>query len=123
MASVDRILKLCTEKGVSVARCERECGFSNGYLRKMQGKDVPAGKLQAVAEYFGVSLSFLATGKDAPETHREDTTAGAGPRFSRQVWELLVEAEKATGDDVDAATAMLRRINTYRETIEKLEKG
>lgn len=118
MATVDRIIELCRERGISIARCERECGFSNGYLKKMRGKDVSAGKLQGVADYFGVSLSFLATGNDAQETPTKATTAAPEPRYSRHVWELLAEAEKATADDVDAATALLKRFNSIRGKLE-----
>ena len=31
MNTVDRIVKLCQERGISIAKLERECDFANGY--------------------------------------------------------------------------------------------
>lgn len=120
MNVVDRILELCSSNNVSVARCERACGFSNGYLKKMRGKDIPAGKLQATADFFGVTVDFLLTGKEPAPDPAADAQE---PRYSRAVWELLSEAETAPTADVEAATAMLRRINAYRKALEKMDKG
>ena len=119
MTVTDRILDLCKVRGISISRCERACGFSNGYLRKMQGKDIPAGRLQAAAEFFDVSVDFLLTGNDPAE----DPAAAQEPRYSRAVWELLCEAEKAPAADVEAATALLKRINAYRAAFEESKKG
>ena len=52
------------------------------------------------------------------ETPTKATTAATEPRYSRHVWELLAEAEKATADDVDAATALLKRFNSIRGKLE-----
>lgn len=76
-------------------------------------------RLQRVAHYFGVTVDFLLTGKEPPADHSD----AQEPRFSRAVWELLSEAEKAPAADVEAATAMLRRINAYRDALEKMDKG
>lgn len=127
MTVVDRILDLCVQRGVSVARCERECGYSNGYLRKMQGKDMPTGKLQAAADFFGVSVAYLATGERGEtvpvekrtEKHAEAAKTAQEARFSRSMWELLAEAQKATDDDLEAVTAILRKLNVYADMLRR----
>lgn len=127
MTVVDRILDLCVQRGVSMARCERECGYSNGYLRKMQGKDMPTGKLKAAADFFGVSVAYLATGERdeavpaEKHTEKPPEAAKTAPeaRFSRSMWELLAEAQKATDDDLEAVTAILRKLNVYADMLRR----
>lgn len=68
MTTVDRIKQLCSEMGVSIARLEKMCGFSNGYLGQLKKGVLPTDRLYKVAEYLGVSPEYLFTGADAPAT-------------------------------------------------------
>ena len=69
MNSVERTMELCQKHGVSIAKLERECGFANGYLRRLKGGVLPADRAQIVADYFNVSLRWLVTGIDSKELH------------------------------------------------------
>jgi len=72
MDTIERVLKLCNERGVSIARLERECGFGNGYLGKKKGS-FPIDRLQKIADYFDVPLEYLVSGVgyyEDPETAR-----------------------------------------------------
>lgn len=112
METFERIEGLCKKRGVSVSALESAIGFSRGSLGKMKKGHMPTpGRLQRVARYFGVTVDYLLTGQETPT---KAATAAAEPRFNRHVWELLVQAEKATADDVDAATALLKRFNSIR---------
>ena len=80
MDSVERVKQLCKGKGISLAKLERECGFSNGYISALREGKMPADRLQKVADYFGVSTRkvgrirfitlYLLTGV-MPETEEE----------------------------------------------------
>ena len=55
----DRISKLCKEKGVTVAKLERETGISNGTISRWSTSSPTVDKLRKVADYFGVSVDSL----------------------------------------------------------------
>lgn len=65
--TVDRIKEACTKKNVSISRLERECGFSNGYIRVMKGGSMSAERLQKIATYLNVSFDWLLTGEEKEE--------------------------------------------------------
>ena len=54
-----KILQLCKEKGISVARLERETGISNGTISRWGSSSPTVEKLEKVADYFGVSVDSL----------------------------------------------------------------
>lgn len=64
---IQRIKELCRERGISVSKLERDCGFSNSYITNLRAGKMPADRLQKVADYFGVSTKFLLTGKEDEE--------------------------------------------------------
>ena len=53
------ILKLCKERGVSIAKLERETGLGNATIRGWAASSPTVDKLKAVADYFGVSVDSL----------------------------------------------------------------
>lgn len=110
------------ERGVTDYTVARGTGLSQSVFSDWKkGKSTPkTEKLLRIARYFGISLDYLVTGQ---KTVAEATTAPPEPRYSRHVWELLVEAEKATADDVAAATVMLKRLNAYAQAIREQERG
>lgn len=55
----ENIVKLCKERGVSIARLERECGFGNATIRGWVTSSPSIAKVQKVAEFFGVSVEEL----------------------------------------------------------------
>lgn len=66
MSVYDTIKKLCDEKGIKVTALEKQLGFGRGSIGKMRNTSPSADRLQAIADYFGVTLDYLQTGK-APE--------------------------------------------------------
>lgn len=59
------IKKLCKDKGISVNKLEAELGFAKGYVSKLDKSKPNSAKLQQIADYFGVSLDYLMTGKES----------------------------------------------------------
>ena len=71
MTTFDRIYKLCKDNGLSVTTLEETLGFSNGSIGKLKSKGAhpSADRLQKIAEFFGVSVDYLLTGKDPREDY------------------------------------------------------
>lgn len=57
--TVEMFLALCWKRHIKVHRAEKELGYGNGYFRSLKKKEIPANRLQEVANYFGVSLEFM----------------------------------------------------------------
>lgn len=63
--SIYEIIKeLCKKKGVTVTGTEKELGFARGSLCKVDTSKPSMEKVQKLADYFGVSVSYLMTGKN-----------------------------------------------------------
>ena len=62
----ETFVKLCAMKGVKPATVSRETGISTATLTSWkQGKYTPKPeKLKKIADYFGVSVDYLMTGKE-----------------------------------------------------------
>lgn len=58
---VDNIAALCVERGISIAKLEREVGIGNGIVGKWANSSPTVEKLKKVADYFGVSVDSLLT--------------------------------------------------------------
>lgn len=66
MSPVERIRAICKGRGITVHRLEMDLGFSNGYLNPKKTKEIPSGRLLAIAEYLGVSISEILKEKENP---------------------------------------------------------
>ena len=62
----NRIKNLCQNKGISIAKLERDLNFANGSIAKSDEK-ISAYRLHAIAEYFHVSMEYLLYGKNYHE--------------------------------------------------------
>lgn len=67
MDTVERVRQICKERGIAISRLEKECGFSNGYIRGLREGKMPADRLYMVAEFLHLSPEYLMTGKDTPK--------------------------------------------------------
>lgn len=73
MNSIERIRTICDRNHISIARLERECGFSNGYIRNLKEGTMPADRMLLVSEFLGVPMVELITGKkDDRELSRKE---------------------------------------------------
>ena len=74
MTLKDRIKSLCKEKGISVSKMERDCGFANGYISKLDKSTPNTAKIQIIADYFGVSTEYLITGESPTGYYYDEET-------------------------------------------------
>ena len=64
MTTFERIENLRRLKGISQGKLEKELGFSNGSISKWKNSMPTSERLQKVADYFGVTTSYLLTGTE-----------------------------------------------------------
>ena len=60
----DTIKGLCKERNISLSKLETELGFAKGYVSKLDKSTPNSAKIQQIADYFGVTVDYLITGKD-----------------------------------------------------------
>ena len=62
-----RIEDLCRSNEISIARLEKECGFSNSTIKKWKNISIPGiDKVQKIAKFFHVSTDYLMGITDIP---------------------------------------------------------
>lgn len=59
MNAVELVKQTCKERGISIAKLERDCDFSNGYIGKLKKGFFPVDKAQKISEYLGIDLNLL----------------------------------------------------------------
>ena len=62
MEIIDRINDLCRQNGTTIAKLEKELGYSNGSLAK--AKDIPSSRIYEIAKRFNVSMEYIIAGKE-----------------------------------------------------------
>ena len=63
----DRIIQLCKQNGLSIAKLERETNISNGTIARWANSSPTAENLAKVADRFGVSVDYLMGRTEAAE--------------------------------------------------------
>lgn len=110
MSLYDRIKALCDEHKIAVTKLESELGFARGSIGKLRNqKGTSSERIEAIANYFGVTADYLMTGRKY--YLNEETEAVAQELFEEPGLRLLFDA--ARGSDPEAlklAADMLRRM-------------
>lgn len=69
MTAIERVRAICKEKGIRIARLEKDLAFGNGYFNPKKSSDIPSDRLIKIAEYLGVSVEdILGIKKDPGQT-------------------------------------------------------
>lgn len=66
MTTYEIIKSLCHDKGIAVTALEKEIGFGRGSIGKLRNGSTSGERLQKIADYFGVTVDYLMTGKEEP---------------------------------------------------------
>ena len=96
MSPVDRIYAICKERNIPISRLERACDFSNGYIRRLQKGYMPSDRLQKVADYLQVTVSYLINGAEETNGYYLDpqSAAIAQQMFEDPEMRLLFDAKR-----------------------------
>lgn len=88
--------KLLKERGITAYRVSKETGVTTATLTSWkQGKYTPKPeKMQKIADYFGVSLSYLMTGKEDSEKEPQ-----LKPKDKKDIREILASTEELLKQD------------------------
>ena len=62
--SVQLVRDLCKERNIPIAKLEKDCGFSNGYLNPKKMAKIPYDRAVVIAEYLGASVNLILTGEE-----------------------------------------------------------
>ena len=73
MTSVERVKAICKERKIAISRLEKDLGFSNGYIGQLRKGVFPDDRLKMIADYFGVSVNYLITGKESESNDGRDS--------------------------------------------------
>lgn len=84
--SVLYVRSLCKQKNIAVARLEKDCGFSNGYLNSKKQSKLPYDRAVKIAEYLGVSADDILNG---PTAKKESPSEFALTEGEKAIIELL----------------------------------
>ena len=63
MDSVELVKKICAERKIPISKLEKDCKFSNGYIRKLKEGKFPSDRLLVISQYLDLPISYLMTGE------------------------------------------------------------
>lgn len=114
MNSVQYVKDLCKERKIAISKLERDCGFSNGYIRGLKNGRLPYDRAVKVAEYLGISVEYLLTGTISEGNDgwylNEETARVAQEVYEDPDLRLLFDAAKdSKPENIRLAAEMLQR--------------
>lgn len=137
MDSVELVKQICKDRKIPISRLEKDCGFANGYIRKLKEGKFPSDRLLTIANYLNLSTEYLLTGnnEDSSLTAKdnrdiakdldnimEKLTAGEDGPASYNGEELSPEAAELFRDELEIALKRLKIINKEKYTPKKYKK-
>ena len=70
--SVQMVRDLCKARNIPIAKLEKDCGFSNGYLNPKKMAKIPYDRAVVIAEYLCVSANLILTGEENKKAPTEN---------------------------------------------------
>lgn len=61
MNEVEKVKEICKERHIPISQLEKDCGFANGYIRRLRKGTFPSVRLLIIAKYLNVPLSELSS--------------------------------------------------------------
>lgn len=108
MNSVERVKNICKEKKIPISKLEKDLGFSNGYIAQLRKGTFPADRLALIANYFGVTTSYLLgiETKKAPTVSGERAMSDDELKFA--LWGDCQDIDEKDLEDVRRYAAFVR---------------
>ena len=108
MNSVERVKNICKENKIPISKLEKDLGFSNGYIAQLRKGTFPADRLALIANYFGVTTSYLLgiETKKAPTVSGERAMSDEELKFA--LWGDCQDIDENDLEDVRRYAAFVR---------------
>lgn len=116
----DVFVHLCQQRGVSPSRVALDLGMSKNTMTDWKkGRSSPkTDKLMKIADYFGVTVEYLMTGKETvhePYYYNEETRQLADYAFKNPDYKLLMSASRdLSPDDLKYVLDLVERLKNAR---------
>jgi len=122
MTVYERIENLRHSQRISQGKLEKELGFSNGSISKWKNSMPTPERLQKIADYFGVTVDYLMTGKEESKAKAPELAARDERDIEKKLTETLAQLKSGdglmfNGEVLDEETKRLLEIS-LRSTIE-----
>jgi transcriptional regulator with XRE-family HTH domain len=96
MNSVERTKEICKIKRIPISRLEKDLGFANGYIGQLKKGTMPADRLAKIADYLGVSQTYLLYGE------KEKPTSNDADELDKTLIKLLCDLDEEETTQVRA---------------------
>lgn len=118
MSTYEKVLELCKNRGIAQTALEKELGFGRGSIGKLRKGNTSADRLQKIADYFHVPLTYLTSDQESgqPEYYIDPETAALAQKLLTDPdYRVLFDAAKSSRpEDMRMAAEMLRRFKEGR---------
>lgn len=137
MDSVEFVKKICKERKIPISRLEKDCGFSNGYIRKLKEGKFPSDRISTISDYLNLDVKYVMSGgntenvlnskdekdisKDLENIMRKLSSKEDGPA-SYNGEDLDKEAAAIFRDELEIALRRLKLINKEKYNPNKNKK-
>lgn len=104
---VEYVREICRKNGIAISQLERDCGFSNGYLNPKKLNKIPYDRAVLIANYLGISASYIVTGQETEKVPAIQTDDG--PLYLEGTYLRLAQRAQELGlddEDVDNILAI-----------------
>lgn len=101
------IRSVCQQRNIPIAKLEKDCGFSNGYLNPKKLKKLPYDRAVIIANYLDVSVNMVLTGE---EEQKENPTAQMDSEVDEITMELMDIIQNGTDEDRQDLLDMYRML-------------
>ena len=111
---LDKIKALCKEKKTSISKLEKQLGFGNGVIGRLD-KSVPSyERLAAVANALDVQVSYLTGETDDPSAGIKKDPIPKDEAVSPAAQEILDFLDSASGEELADVIKYIRYLKSQR---------
>ena len=110
MDSVELVKKICKERKIPISRLEMDCGFSNGYIRKLKEGKFPSDRIQIIANYLDVSVDYLMTGNEVEFTVEMAETDLALSNMNKRMKEYALKMAALSNENQELIMQMIDKL-------------
>ena len=114
MTPVERVVAICKERKITIAKIERDLGFSNGYIKGLKGGKISAERVRTIGDYLNVPYyeidPEIFPKQDSQYYLNPETAQMAQELFDNPNMRILFDAARdSKPEDLQMAADMLNR--------------